>query len=710
MKSSNLSLFWSLSDFPRILTSLAALMAASAFGQVQNGTASDSAEATDSEITKLPAFQVSSTQEKGYFATEALSGNKTKQKLENLPGAYSVVPRDLLDDLGAIQNAPEGLKFVVPGVTPFVHGDQYMIRGRRSGGTTDDGSSSVIFFADSIGIDSIELMKGPQAVLYGQSAGMFGNVLRVSKQPLPAFRSTISAYYGSNDFKRTEIDATGPLAAGFSYRLIGAYQDAGDYLNNGLDERNIGVATLQWRNAKTTVRFRFERQDLIQRGDNIQIGNPGPVFNVYNGAGRKQGFFPEWGHYEDVGNIARLNVIHEFNANWQSRVALSRAATFRDYDYLLAPVANFANNTFTQDYFNYAEYFVDRTVNFDNLGKVFVHGIQFQSNFGYSWDEFTPQNFTRNYIPKYFSGTLSNPNYHGLLQPRTSEGATGDVFGSITTATSAYLLETVDVLPDKLIASAGMAYNKSRVKNPNTGEITTNQGDWVKRVGLVYKPIKGIAFYYGWATMFNPSSVTTLDINGNQMPVITGKGSEIGVKATLWEGRITASLDYYKLKRTNISVFTGKLNSRGLGYYELVGDENSDGWEGEIHAQLTKDWQLIAVAWKGDSLDRNGAQFFNSLKESAGLFTRYNFAAGPLTGFSIGGGAYAQGRRYFGSAAAGGFITENLFASYAYKSYRFSLNVENVTDERYVAGAWSQGQVSGGTPRTFRFMVHKQFK
>lgn len=695
--------------FGRRFVTCAALTAATALAQTAP-TTTTAEQKKESDITNLPAFEVNTTQDTGYFAREALSGNKTRQALENLAGAYSVVTRDLLNDVGAIQNAPEGVRYVVPGITPFVRGDQYMVRGRRSGGTADDGVPSVIFFADVVGIDSIEVMKGPQAVLYGQQAGIFGNVLRVTKKPLPVFRGSVAAYYGSDEFKRTEIDLTGPMPLGFSYRFIGAYQKADGFLTNSIDNRQLGYGTLQWRNAKTTVRLRYEHQNLTQRGDNIQLGTTGSVFNVYKGAGRNEGYHPKWGHYNDKGNIVRLNVIQEFGDHLQSRVSVSRAKTFRDYIYLLSPTPNWAANTFTQDYFNYAEDFVAKGLYFDNIGKFNLRRIPFQTNFGYTWDRFTPQNFTRNYISKYFSGVLSAPDYSRLLEPRTSEGATGINYGAVSTATSRYLLQTVEVIPNRVILSAGAAYNKSVVKNPITKVVSTNQGSWVKRAGAVIKPVKNVSLYYGYATMFNPSSVTTLDINGNAMPVITGIGKEIGVKTSFLDGRLAVSADYYKLERTNISVFTGKINSRGLGYYELVGDEKSKGWELEVHAALTKNWQLIGVAWKGDSLDRNGVQFFNSMKESAGFFTRYNFKAGELAGLGIGGGSYAQGRRYFGAGAAAGFFTHTVFASYQFKEYTVKLNVDNVTDAEFVSGAWSQGQVSGSTPRSYRLMLEKRFK
>ncbi|MDB6169561.1 MAG: TonB-dependent siderophore receptor [Verrucomicrobia bacterium] len=689
------------------------MLTASALAQTTTTTTTTSTTSTkadDDKITHLTAFEVKDTQDTGYTAKNAISGSKTSQPLENLAGAYSVVTRDLLDDLGAIQNAPEGVRYVVPGVTPFVKGDQYMIRGRRSGGTADDGVPSVIFFADSVGIDSIEVMKGPQAVLYGQQAGIFGNVLRVSKKPLPIFRGSVTGYYGSDEFKRMEVDVTGPLTHGFSYRVIGAYQKAGGYLKNSFDNREVGMATLQWKGPTTTVRLRFEHQDLQQRGDNIQLGTTGQVFNVFEGAGRNEGFFPKWGHYEDIGNITRLNVIQDFGEHVQSRLSASRAKTFRDYIYLLSPTPNYATNTFTQDYFNYAEDFEAKGLYFDNVAKFDVRGIPLQTNFGYTWDKFTPLNFTRNYIPKYFTGNLYAPDYSNLLEPRTSEGATGIVKGAMTTATSLYILQTVELFHSRLILSAGAAYNKSVVESQDTGVVSTNQGEWVKRAGIVFKPVSNVSLYYGYATMFNPSSVTTLDINGNPLPVITGIGKEVGIKTSFLDGRLSLSLDYYKLERTNISVFTGKINSRGLGYYELVGAERSKGWEFEAHAQLTKSWELVGVAWKGDSLDRTGTQFFNSLKESAGFFTNYTFGKGSaLPGFSIGGGSYAQGRRYFGANAAAGFFTHTAFIGYKFDQYSIRLNVENLTDEHFVSGAWSQGQVSGSTPRSYRLMAEMRF-
>ena len=203
------------------------------------------------------------------------------------------------------------------------------------------------------------------------------------------------------------------------------------------------------------------------------------MFNVFEVAGRDEGFWPKWGHYEDDGDIVRLNVIQDFGKHVQSRLSLSRATTFRDYVYLLSPVVNYTTNIFTQDYFNYAEDFEAQGAYLDNIAKFELHDIPLQTNFGYTWDRFIPENYTRNYIPKYYTGNLFAPDYSTLTEPRTSEGATGIVKGSQTTATSFYVLQTAELFKSKLILSGGLAYNKSVVESQVTGAVTTDQGEWV---------------------------------------------------------------------------------------------------------------------------------------------------------------------------------------------------------------------------------------
>ena len=85
---------------------------------------------------------------------------------------------------------------------------------------------------DSIGIERIEVLKGPASVLYGQlQPGAVVNI--VTKQPQREWAGSASLSYGRYDDWRGTIDLTGPLTAGgdIRFRLTGACDDADSFVD-----------------------------------------------------------------------------------------------------------------------------------------------------------------------------------------------------------------------------------------------------------------------------------------------------------------------------------------------------------------------------------------------------------------------------------------------------------------------------------------------
>jgi len=77
------------------------------------------------------------------------------------------------------------------------------------------------------GLERIEILRGPSAMLYGQS-GVGGTVNMVSKRPQDEFGGEIGVTYGSHDSKDVRFDVTGPATADgmWTYRLVGLGRDA----------------------------------------------------------------------------------------------------------------------------------------------------------------------------------------------------------------------------------------------------------------------------------------------------------------------------------------------------------------------------------------------------------------------------------------------------------------------------------------------------
>lgn len=697
---------------PRWTSALLLCTATIAFAQTAPAPAEPDASAEKKDLYELPAFEVSSSKSQGYFAKKSVSGMKTSQALVDMAANISVIPRDLIDDIGVPESASDTLKFVTSGVNPYVRGEQMQIRGQRTGFTMVDDIPDLSFFADNAGIDTYEVLKGPQALLYGSSPSLFGLVIKTTKKPLPVFGGNVGLSVGDYGWRRVDVDITGPLVKGFSYRVVGAYQKSDGFNNSYRDNRRVLNSSLQWTNGKTTLRASYDWHQLelgTFDAANV-IDNRGPILKQYESPkGRFFRYAPDWGTYGLYFNDVRLNATHQWNENWQTRLYFQRQRGDRpSINYLYVGTRDFANDKLTLDYFDYDENFLATVYGTDNIGKYKLGKVNLQSNFGYMYDTRKGIGETFTYTPAFITTSLSNPiDFRTIKVPSSPKYKPSPTNEDGTTQTF-YFLETASLFKDRLIVNGGMS--KIRATNPQAPQNDTS--DNAKRAGIVIKPIENVSVYYGYATMFQATSKVTIDINGNRLPNRLGEGNEIGVKTSFLDGRLTATVDYYWLEMSNIPVPSGSRNSSGLGYYILSPSRKYSGYEADIQMQLTKNWQLTAVAWRGETLDSDGKRASNTINESAGLFTRYNFMTGAAKGWYVGGGTYLSGNRYFrGGQSFDSYTVSNVFIGYKYnENLSYTLRVNNIFDEKYIAGAWSTGDADVGDPRMFRVSMNYSFK
>lgn len=241
----------------------------------------------------LSPFSVTTDKDNGYGATNAISGSRVNTAIKDIPLPIQVITNDFINDIGATdlrrslayvsgiglqsQNDLEnnGGTFGSPygpggvnnpeGVTSNINGVQLKIRGFITNNVLRDGflrgSPS-----DSINIERIEVVQGPNALLYG--TGNFGGVVNyLTKRPLDRQQGSASVAYGSNNFMRATLDVTGPLVPTLSYRLIGSAQDSETHIDHqGASHFFISPALL-WKPTKTTEVFiQTEYTDSKQNG------------------------------------------------------------------------------------------------------------------------------------------------------------------------------------------------------------------------------------------------------------------------------------------------------------------------------------------------------------------------------------------------------------------------------------------------------------
>ena len=95
-------------------------------------------------------------------------------------------------------------------------------------------------------VERIEVLKGPSAVLYGQS-GVGGIVSIITKQPTESFAGSFALTAGSFDQRMATLDLGGPIANGLGARFTGEIERSGSFTDFLDLERENSALTFAWR-------------------------------------------------------------------------------------------------------------------------------------------------------------------------------------------------------------------------------------------------------------------------------------------------------------------------------------------------------------------------------------------------------------------------------------------------------------------------------
>jgi iron complex outermembrane recepter protein len=179
-----------------------------------------------------------------------VTARKREEKLQDVPIAISVlnaeaIARKGIDGPADVANQTPGLTFdvgLVPSDTKISIRGLQAARGRPNVAILVDGidTSSENFGVAGGGIlanlrlvdvERIEVVKGPQSVLYGRSA-FAGAINYITKRPGDTFEGEVSGSYGSYQTFDLKGAVGGPIGGGLSARINAGYWNTdGDYLN-----------------------------------------------------------------------------------------------------------------------------------------------------------------------------------------------------------------------------------------------------------------------------------------------------------------------------------------------------------------------------------------------------------------------------------------------------------------------------------------------
>lgn len=204
----------------------------------------------DDEIFELSPFEINTSGDRGYYASNTISGSRINISLQDMPMPIEVITSEFIEDTGS-QDLRESLRYSagiilqsqndagvgLDGVPGGVHNGEGATANLtnttiKMRGFVTDSSLRKGFRrqhgSDSVNIDRIEVVRGPAALLYG--IGNFGGIVNyLPKRPLETQQTAVTALIGSGNQYRATLDNTGPLNEKLSYRVTAAVQDSEDW-------------------------------------------------------------------------------------------------------------------------------------------------------------------------------------------------------------------------------------------------------------------------------------------------------------------------------------------------------------------------------------------------------------------------------------------------------------------------------------------------
>ena len=219
----------------------------------------------------------------GYFAEGTSAATKTNTLIMNIPGSVSIITEEMAQDQAANQLGQALL--YVPGITVQQgegHRDQLTFRGQRTtadffvDGVRDD----IETFRDLYNAQTIEVLKGPLAMIFGRGGGG-GVINRVLKRAdgIPIYEGTMQL--GSWDRARFTADVGQAISPNAAFRLNAMYEDSDTFRDFSWLERYGLNPTMGFKLGERTtfhVSYEYKVHDQnVDRGGPSILNRPFPA-------------------------------------------------------------------------------------------------------------------------------------------------------------------------------------------------------------------------------------------------------------------------------------------------------------------------------------------------------------------------------------------------------------------------------------------------
>ena len=654
-------------------------------------------------LNELQTVEIVGRSTKKYNSDYSFAATKTAALNKDIPQSISTVTKELIADKAAFYLA-DAVK-MTSGVIPSSYYNQYTIRGisqNEEGQIINGMRTRQYYFLQPLtnNIERVEVIKGPSSATFS-SVDPGGSINLVTKKPLATDRKEVTLSVGSFSSFRGTLDFTGPLneSKTLLYRVNAAYQEAKSFRDLVGNKSFLLSPSFSYiPNEKTAINAELilsDRTGILDRGQPI-FGAVAGVTNLNKtpislNLGAPSDFF------KSKELIMMTNFAHKFTSkigfnaqymkqSWTEDLQEHRTTNAFAIDMNNQPVTSLAMMQFVQR----QQYW-----NVDNLSTYFNFDIKtgklkHKLLAGYdlsSWNKTKGggQNAARGYLLK--DGTVAgtfvpanaanyqtitvdgvvlpkpNVNFFNLNNPvytvRSPEDYTLNVRtalpSALTTTNAIYIQDMIQWERFTFLLGLRNEWFEDITNYETKNELKVKKQALLPRVGVTYAVNKAINVYTTYLEGYQPQSNTvTLMPQTGTLPAgslfdpLESNLKEVGLKATFLDNTMSFNAAVYEINQRNIL-----MNANDPANPDLLvtrGAERSRGFECDLAGYITRDWQINASYSYIDAKivnDRDasliGARKQNTPKNSANLWTRYNFNSDSvLDDFGIGLGMQYQ--------------------------------------------------------------------
>lgn len=675
------------------------------------------------ELAQVVVYAKRDQAERGFKADRSDTATRSGTDLMDLAGAVTIITSKVLETQQAT-NLRDTLRNVSGiGFSDSPQGvPTFSVRGFNSPATTTNGIPDRNAAQASVfGVERVEVLKGPQAILAGNGS-LGGGVNVVLKKPSAEIVRDVMVQYGTNSDRTIAGDLSGAVADDkrLTYRLIAAASRAGT-TDAGYDGRTDESVTpqLRWKDRSTDLiagltyqeqhlplpQYTFARRDgYLMPTPTIPLSNPSDGFNVR----QKRAFYQlEQKLTPSVTFISRLQRADD-------TLTLKQYSSAGGLNYAAGAARNSPNGTIglragfsrTLQSQTSGDHYARMHFSTGDIDHKFVVGVN-HDNFDYVQTQFSGA-ATRTLtlypaaVPADLPGAESaNPTLSAISSAKQSQKA---VYLQDQISWEDWTLQ-LNWRRTLVTQSSNLDYREFNFTS-DTPAVTVGRN--TPGMGVIYRVAPSVALYGNVANGF--VAQTNSHCGGGLVPPLSSKNKELGAKFSLFGDKLSITTAAFQIDQSGTLAYD-QVNR----CYNVRAAQRSTGYEIDLQGELAPGWQAIMNYTYATSKDVGNAAavFPGKPRHKGSIWMTYNLP--QVQGLGVGLGVAAA------SGQLGTFNTTYPFhipkqvqvdASVFYEipTWSFTFGVKNVADRQLYSVSTSAAFVPVVQGRNFMVTAKHSFK